>query len=261
MTRRISLFLIAVLSAVTLASASNLANPAAPVPGSRVALGVSYHLGGYPVTRLELPSMVNRIELRLSYAPIAYFNIGIDGGAAMMEVAGDTSATDTISPFLGKMGFAGGAHIKLSTPFILKDVLGAVLIARGGYFSSKNDQGASYGGIDANVALGLQFHIKGFGYFTAGSQMYLIQGTNRSYDGVEGTYSNAQNIRGWIAIDFFPKLDATGNAHPYVSVEATASPGIGFGGRAPIENFGLSVCIGTITKRLYGEQTGIEWQP
>ena len=41
--------------------------------------------------------------------------------------------------------------------------------------------------------------------------------------GTTGTYSNSNNVRGWIAIDYFPSVNMSTNK-PYISLEFTALP-------------------------------------
>jgi hypothetical protein len=178
-----------------------------------------------------------------------------------MEVAAETTSTDTFAAFHGNFGFSGGAHLKASTPFFFNDFLAVVGIAQATYFSSENKWSAQYGGIDVSGGAGIQIHVSRFGYITLGSEVDLIEGTNRGFDGAEGTYSNLNNIRGWLAVDFFPAFAMGGGTKPYVSVEVSVSPEAEFGGNVPIREFGFSVCLGSVTKRLYGEETDVEWQP
>ncbi|MBD3319648.1 MAG: hypothetical protein GF350_00970 [Chitinivibrionales bacterium] len=241
--------------------ASTIANPAVAIPDARVSIGLSYNLGGHSITSDTVPCVLNRIDARLSYSPSMLINFGIDLGAAQMSVAGDTSRTDTVGVFEGKFGFSGGGHLKVSTPFFFNDIAALVGIAKATYFSSENEETALYGGVDGAGVLGVQFHIPGFGYITAGPMLYVIMGENRSYDGNSGEYFNANNLRGWLSIDFFPQMKIASTNLPYISFEIAISPEANFGGRAPVEEFGFSICVGTVTKRLYGETTDVEWEP
>lgn len=243
--------------------ASNLANPVAPIPTARIGIGLSYHLGGHTVTNREIPSLMNRFHARFSYAPSTYLNFGFDLGTSQMDVASDTSALDTLLIFHGKYGFSYGAHLKLSTPLILNDIVGLIGIFQGTRFFSENDEGAYYSGYDAAGAAGLLFHIPGFGYIAAGSKVYLIaKGRNKSYNsGVEHRYSNINNVRGWLAIDYFPKIKSISETRPYISFELSISPDAKVRDRAPIQEVSISIAIGSITKRLYGEESDVEWEP
>jgi|WetSurMetagenome_2_1015567.scaffolds.fasta_scaffold00017_82 hypothetical protein len=241
--------------------AADLANPAVTIPAARLAVGASYNLGGYSISNRAVPSLLNRIEARVSYSPFSFLNFGIDGGASQMEVAADTTATDSIGTFHGDYGFSGGAHLKLGTPFFFKDLVSIIGIVRGSLFSSKNDAGTTYGGTDIAGAAGLQFHIQGIGYITAGSEVYLIFGKSTDYLGVSRVYSNVNNVRGWLAVDFFPTQMLNSKNLFYISLEMSVSPKVRFNDRAPVEEFGFSVSAGVITPRLYGQQSEIDWKP
>jgi hypothetical protein len=247
--------------AITNISASNLADPAVLVPAARLSVGASYDLDGFSITNDTVHCITNRFQARLSYSPFPFVNFGIDAGLMQMEVASDTTPTDTFSVFHGKYGICGGAHLKLGTPFFYNDLVGAVGIFEGTYFSSKNDAGAMYGGLDANGGVGIQFHVPNFGYITAGPSIYLIYGRNRSYTGLEGRYSNVNNIRGWLAIDYFPTMAVESKNLLYISLEVTVEPKATFNERAPIQEMSVSVSIGSITKRLYGQPSEVEWKP
>jgi hypothetical protein len=251
---------VALVAAAT-AGAVNLANPAAALPTARALVGVSYDLGFYTITNREIPCLMNRVHARAAFSPISYFNIGVDLGASQMDVASDTSTSDTLGLFHGKMGFSGGANVKLTSPFFVKNLLAVVGIAEATYFNSTNENNAAYGGIDGAGGLGAQFHIPGFGFVTAGCQVYLIMGSCTGYDGVTAKYYNSNNVRGWLAIDYFPRFKIGGESHPYISVELTVGPGFAYNDRTAFRDFGFSIAIGTFTKRLYGEQTDVEWEP
>ena len=254
---------LAILCAISMieVSASNLADPAVLIPPARFSVGASYDLGGFTITNDSVPCLLNRFEARVSYSPFSFVNFGIDGGATQMEVAGDTTGTDTVGIFHGKYAFSGGGHLKLGTPFYFNDLVAAVGILHGTYFSSKNDAGAVYSGIDADGGGGLQFHIHDFGYVTAGSSVYMIFGKNKSFSGQEGRYSNINNVRGWLAIDYFPTIAASSRNLMYISLELTVSPKVTFDGRAPVQEMSASVSIGSITRKLYGKESEIEWKP
>jgi hypothetical protein len=197
----------------------------------------------------------------MSFSPFSFVNFGIDAGMMQMEVASDTTATDTFSVFHGKYGFCGGGHLKLGTPFYFNDMVSAIGILNGSYFSSRNDAGATYGGTDADGGVGLQFHVHDFGYITAGSSVYLIYGKNKSYAGQEGKYSNVNNVRGWLAIDYFPTTALSSKNIMYLSLEVSVSPNVRFSARAPIQEMSVSVSIGSISRRLYGQTSEVEWKP
>jgi hypothetical protein len=247
--------------AVVECSASNLADPAVLIPPSRLSVGASYDLGGFTITNDSVPCMLNRFEARVSYSPFSFVNFGVDAGATQMEVAGDTTNTDTVGIFHGKYGFSGGGHLKLGTPFFFNDLMAAVGILHGTYFSSMNNAGSVYSGMDANGGVGLQFHIHDFGYITAGSSVYLIFGKNKSFSGQQGKYSNINNVRGWLAIDYFPTIAASSRNIMYISLELTVSPKATFDGRAPVQEMSVSACIGSITRKLYGQESETEWKP
>lgn len=241
--------------------AATLADPAVIAPPARMAIGVSYDLGGYSLTNLAVPSIMNRIQAQVSFSPFSFVSIGVDGGTTQMDVASDTTPTDTFGVFHGGYGFSGGAHLKLGTPFYFNNLVSLIGIVHGSYFSSKNEAGTVYGGTDAAGALGLQFHIQNFGFLSAGSEVYLISGKNTDYAGNKGYYSNVNNVRGWLAVDYFPQEKLNGKNLFYVSLELSVSPKVKFDGRAPIEEMGFSVSIGAITPKLYGEKSDVEWSP
>jgi len=241
--------------------AENLANPAVLLQPARIALGASYDLGGYTITNRDVPCMLNRVQGRCSYSPNSYVNFGIDAGTVQMEIASDTTATDTFDVFHGKYGITGGAHLKLGTPFYFNNLVCGVCIIDGSYFSSKNDAGTTYSGMDGAAGLGLQFHLNGFGFLTAGSTVYLIKGKDQSYSGAENFYSNKNNVRGWLALDYFPSDKMGSNNTLYISLELSVSPKVTFNDRAPVQEFGFSVAIGSISRRLYGQDASVEWKP
>jgi hypothetical protein len=243
------------------AMASNLANPAAAIPEARVAIGASYHLGGYTLTNKEIPSIFNRLHARVHYAPLNFLGIGVDLGAMQLDVDRYVIKSDTVPLFHGKFGFSGGAHLKVSTPPFLKERLSIVGIGQATYFLSKNKYDASYSGFDGTGAIGLQFHIPGFGYITAGPLLYLIQGENKSYTGEESFFSNANNLRGWLSIDFFPKFKDETSNKSYLSLELSISPKANASSRVPVQEFSISISLGSVTGRLYGVESGLDWEP
>jgi hypothetical protein len=250
-----------VLTLFLCADAANLSNPSVLIPPARLSVGASYDLGGYTIANRAVPGMMNRFQARLSYSPFSFVNFGIDGGASQMEVAGDTTAADTFDIFHGGYGFSGGGHLKLGTPFFFNNLMGVIGILQGGVFSSQNSSGTTYRGTDACGGLGLQFHVPSFGYITVGSQAYLILGKTTDFSGKQGYYSNVNNVRGWLAIDYFPpELPSSKNLF-YLSFEMSVSPKARFNARAPVQEVSFSVSIGSITSRLYGQETSEEWRP
>ncbi len=242
--------------------ASNLADPAVIIPPDRIAAGVSYHAGGYSITNDTVPCILNRIMANISYSPFQHVTIGISAGATQMDIAKDTTAKDTFGLYHSGYGFSGGAHLSVGTPMYFNNSLGLVGILQGTYFSTKNDLGAMYSGLDANGGLGLQYHVSDFGYITAGSSVYMIFGKNKGYNGAEGKYSNINNVRGWLAIDYFPPQPMGSKNLMYISLELFVSPKVKFNdSRAPLQEMGFSISIGSITRKLTQEQTEVEWKP
>jgi hypothetical protein len=240
--------------------ASNLANPAITLPEARVAVGASYHLGGYTLTNQEIPSLFNRIHGRVEYGPHKFVTLGIDLGAMQIDVDRYV-LNDSVPVFHGNFGFSGGAHLKVGTPSFFQERFSLIAIAQATLFSSENKHGAYYGGKDGTGAVGIQLRIPGFGYVTAGPWVYLIQGENRSFDGTTGFYSNTNNVRGWLAIDYFPKMKEGSNNKPYLSIECTLSPKATYSNRIPVQEFSVSISIGSVTGRLYGMESEVEWGP
>jgi len=241
--------------------ASNLASPAVTIPEARIAISASYHLGGYTLTNKAIASLWNRVTSRLEYSPLKFLSLGVEFGATQIDVDQFTVNSDTVPVFQGKFGFSGGALLKLSSPAFLHDYLKITGITKASFFSSKNEHNALYKGIDGIGIIGIQFHIPRFGYITTGPLVYVIDGTNRSYTGKENYYSNLNNIRGWIAIDFFPKIKDITSNKPYFSLEFSMSPEIDFSRRIPLQEFSVSISIGSVTRRIYGIDNDIEWEP
>jgi hypothetical protein len=242
-------------------SASNLANPAVLIPEARLALGASYDVGGYTITKDSIPSIMNRFQGRCTFAPFSFLNIGLDAGASRMDVAGDTTEGDTFGIFQGNYNFSGGAHILLGSRFFYNDLFRIIGIGQVSFFSSSNASAASYSGTDGAGAVGIQFHAKGFGYVTLGPELYLISGKNKDYTGTQHRYSNLNNLRGWMSIDYFPKEKLASNNKFYISLEIALSPKADFNKRAPLQEIRFSVGLGSITKRLFGEESDVEWTP
>ncbi len=242
--------------------AANLANPAVVIPEARASVGVSYNLGFHTITNRYVPMLMNRFHARGTFAPSSYLNVGIDAGISQLDVAADTTGTDTLGVFHGEYGFSGGGHVKLATPFFFDELMSIVGMATGTYFKVPNENGAWYGGVDGTGSVGFQFRIPRFGYLTAGGQMYLIQGRNQGYTGSEGRYANSNNIRGWFAVDYFPELEVSENASPYISLEISLAPDVDYirEGQPPFREIGFSISIGSVTRQLWGEETE-RWDP
>ncbi|MBN1307047.1 MAG: hypothetical protein JXA18_03960 [Chitinispirillaceae bacterium] len=238
--------------------ASNLANPAITLPEARIAIGASYHLGGYSLTNDTVPALFNRIHGRFEYGPYKHLTLGIDAGAVQIEV---DRYHDTVPVFHGKFGFSGGAHLKLSTPSFAKKIISFIAIVQATLFKSQNKHSAYYGGKDGTGIIGIQLHIPGFGYISAGPWVYLIQGENSSFNGKKNFYSNTDNVRGWLAIDYFPKIADVSSNKPYLSFEFSISPKATYSERIPVQAFSVSISIGSITRRLYGTESDVEWSP
>jgi hypothetical protein len=232
---------------------SNLANPTFVIPSARMAIGGSYHVGGYLLTNAKVPSIMNRFNASCSFNPYKYFDIGIDAGATQMDVASFTSSTDTIGLFHGDYQFSAGAHLKVSTPFFVQNYLAIVAIGQATFFSSENEHSAKYSGFDGAGAAGVQVRIPQFGFITGGAKMYLIDGENKGYDGAKHNFSNVNNLRGWLTVDCVPELKGDIKGKPYFSFEMSVAPDVRFGDKVPLEEIAFSFSIGWITPRLYGE--------
>jgi hypothetical protein len=240
---------------------SSLSEPATIIPVARVALGGSYELGGYTITNDSVPCLLNRFQGFVTFAPFSFLNVGIDAGVSQMDVSDDTTARDTIGVFHGDYGFSGGVHVRLGTPFYYNGLFRCIGIGKATIFSSKNKDGAAYGGKDGSGAVGLQFHVPRFGFITVGPQVYLMEGENKSYFGAKHRYSNLNNVRGWLAIDFFPPDKLKSSNKFFISLEVSLSPKAGFGDRVPVREMSFSINFGSITKRLYGQESDVEWSP
>lgn len=258
----VQLLILLAFTIISISRAANLADPAVILPVARVAIAGSYDLGGYTITNDSVPCIMNRFHGSLTWSPFSFLNIGIDAGASQMDVSGDTTSKDSIGIFHGTYGVSGGAHIKIGSQFFYDDLFRVIGIGQVTYFNTKNKEGALYSGKDGAGMLGLQFHVPHFGYVSAGPQIYLILGENKSYNTVvKHTYSNINNLRGWLAIDYFPSEKGQSGNKLFFSLEITLSPKIAFDKRAPLQECGFSISFGSITKRLYGEASEIEWAP
>jgi hypothetical protein len=257
--KREILFYLLILN-VGISNALTIANPAAAVPEASVIIGAGYDIGGYTITNDRVPCMMNRFMARAEFAPVSFLGFGLDAGTIQMDVEKSIQHGYTIILYHGNYGFSGGAHLKLSSPFIL-NTIAFVGIGSGTIFSTRNTAGAEYGGKDAVGAVGIQLHIKNFGFITVGPQLYYMQGQNKSFTGETGVYSNVNNLRGWMAIDFFPKINGISENKSYISFEFTASPDITVSKRIPVQEYSISISIGTVTKRLYGIESAVDWEP
>jgi len=240
------------LCAAAASFGANLANPAAQVGTARMSFGASYFLGGADITNLEIPLMMNRLAVRASYSPIRYVNFGVDLGTPLVSVEKySVNGRDTVPVFDGEFGWSAGGNLKLSTPYMFGSV--AVLaLANANLFRSSNKAGAYYGGADITAAAGVQIRLPN-GYISFGPQIYMIMGRNKGIYGAEGEYSNVNNMRAWIAYEYFPDDIFGGEYKPYMSAEFTASHKICASERVPVREFSLSVSFGVITRRLYGD--------
>jgi hypothetical protein len=247
------LAIILMLSVAQFANASNLANPASALPTANILLGASYHLGGYSLTNLEVPSMFNRFHGRIDFAPADFVSFGVDLGTIQIDVDRYTTGTDTVSLFHGNYGFSGGAHLKLSSPLFLRKMISVFTIAQGTMFSSENSNKVSYGGYDGCGVVGLQIRIPKFGFVSIGPMVYVIEGEAKGVDNTKGFYSNVNNLRGWIAIDYHLKSTELTKGSAYISLEFSASPSANTSDRIPIQDFSFSISIGFISGKMYGE--------
>lgn len=244
---------------VSAVNASNLANPTVVFPKARISIGGSYHLGGYTITNKDIAAIFNRFAVRAGYTPLSFLSFGLDLGTTQIDV--DRYGPDTMEVFHGKYGFSGGAHLKFSSPEFLNNLLRITAIVQATMFSSENKFNAHYRGYDGTGVIGIQAHIPKFGYVTAGPLLYLIHGYNKSYDGKENFYSNSNNIRGWISIDYIPRINEIVQNKFYISLEFSASPSINYDKRIPIQEYSISISIGSITQQLYGVKSDIDWNP
>jgi hypothetical protein len=261
MKKKNFIFLCFVIIAGVPVSASNLACPATLIPQARLALGCTYDVGGYTITNDSIPSIMNRFQGRCTFAPFSFMNIGINAGATRMDVAGDTTDKDTFGIFQGNYKFSAGASIVIGSRFFYNDLFRIIGIGQATFFSSTNANAAQYSGTDGAGVIGAQFHVKNFGYVTLGPEVYLISGKNKDYLGNQHRYSNLNNVRGWLSIDYFPHEKFISNNKFFISLEMALSPEADFNKRAPLQEIRFSIGLGSITKRLYGEESDVEWAP
>jgi len=241
---------------------ANLADPTVLFPVGRFAVAGSYDLGGYTITNDSVPCIMNRLHASLTYSPFSFLNIGFDLGATQMDVAADTTPQDTIGIFHGDYGFSGGLHVKIGSDFFYDGLFRFIGICQATYFSTSSANGTLYSGKDAAGVVGLQFHVPQFGYVSAGPQLYLIEGENKSYNSsIKNPYSNVNNLRGWLAIDYFPQDKLMTGNKLFFSIEISVSPTVAFDKRAPLQEASISISLGSITKRLFGEESEIDWTP
>jgi hypothetical protein len=257
----VSGFLCCLLLVAASGHASNLGSPSTLIPTARLALSASYDAGGYPISNNSVPCMMNRFEGGCTFAPLSFLNLGVNAGACRVDVAGDTSVADTVGIFNGGYGFSAGMHVVLGSGFFYNDLFRFIGIAKGTYFSSKDANEVVYKGFDAAAVVGFQFRIPRFGFISLGPELYLIEGKNKDYLGRNDDYSNTSNLRGWLSVDFFPKEKIASDNKLFISLEAAFTPNVEFNKRAPMQEIRLSVGVGAITKRLYGEVSEVDWAP
>lgn len=236
--------------------ALNLATPLAPVPGGRISFSASYDLNGITITNREIPSIMNRIQATVTVAPIQFVNIGIDLGVSQIDVASDSN---DVALFHGGYGFTGGGNLKVSSPFA-KDIIGAIGLAKGTWFSSTEENSDRYyRGLDVVAAAGPVFHIPKFGFIAFGPQLYYIHGQN---DASSSNFHNINNLRGWIAIEYFPKMKDESKYLPFLSIEGSVSPDASIkSSRAPVVEFGASITFGAVSSKLFGNSQQADWHP
>lgn len=239
-------------------SAATLVNPLAPFPGPRVAVGFGYHLDGISIGDRAVPAIINRIAARTSFSPVEFVNIGLEGGAAQMEVASDSSIYPALPVFHGNYKFSYAGSLKLSTP-LLKETAGLFGVVKGGHFGSEDSKKAGYSCYDATGVVGLLFHIPRFGYAAIGPRLYYIKGEAENSDGTKHNFNNVNNMQGWAAVEWFPKTSS--GSIPYITAEISFGPKVSFGDRTPVNEFSFSIGIGAVTKRLSGEVSELEWHP
>jgi hypothetical protein len=237
---------------------SNIANPGGMIPPGRLYVGASYHVGGFTITDSSLGCIMNRFHARVGYSPLQYLNFGIDLGVSQMDVDSVTIFEGADSShyvtFQGKYGFSGAVHLKAATPRLFNDMVALFGAAQATMFTSENDEGAYYSGIDGAGVLGLQVKVPRFGFVSIGAKMYYIEGSNKSYNSSEEKgYSNSDNLQAWLAVDFIPPFKGQLKGMPYFSAEMTLVPGVTMGGSVPIQGVSFSLAIGWVSPRLYGE--------
>jgi len=232
---------------------ANLANPAAQTGEARLAFGATYFVNGSTISNEKIPLMMNRAGARASFSPVKYVSIGLDLSAVQISVDQFEGPYDIVPIFEGNYGLSYGGALKLTSPFLFNNSVAFIAIANGNFFRSENKLGAYYGGKDGSAVLGVQVRVPNFGFISAGPHFYYIEGENRSYHRIKGTYSNINNLRGWIAFDYLPQVIALNEmVQPYLSLEFSMSPKINSSSRIRVQEFSVAISMGTISQRLYG---------
>lgn len=237
--------------------------PSAPVPAARFASGISYDYGGgYLFSRVVPVPVFSLYGINAfgTYGLADYINIGADLGLKDVNI----HSSDPNRSFNGRMGIAAGPHLKLATPY-LGDVFAVVAFTRTHWFYSE-DKGRYiyYKGLDFTGSGAFSFHVKDFGYISMGVKYSEIFGNYGivEYPGLdERTWTNAGNIGGWVAFDYFPKTGVK-NYLPFISFELGFFPNSSevLGKKPVFRNISFSVTVGGITNRLYGD-SGASWRP
>lgn len=250
------ILILLLLSQLSIVNALNLASPLAPIPEGRFTFSASYDLNGITITNREIPAIMNRIMGTFTISTTEFFNFGIDLGVSQMDVASDSN---DVSLYHGKYGFTSGANIKVSTPRA-KDIIGVVGLAKGTWFMTSEDKGERYyRGLDIAAAAGPLFHIPNFGYVAFGPKIYYIHGKN---DYSASNFHNVNNLRGWIAIEYFPKMKNESKYLPFLTIESSISPETKINGRrAPVIEFSASITFGAVSSKVFGEIEEIGWRP
>lgn len=239
--------------------AVNLTSPATPIPDARISLGLSYSLEGFELYQsdVEAYSLLNRLNVSVTFAPVQNINIGIDAGAGNVAI----SAVDEIREFHGDLGFSGGLNTKLSTNYI-NDRISFMGILKANWFLSEGKAESRYSGMDLSAGGGPIVHINNFGYIAAGVKYQEIVGKNLDYVGTEGNWSNDETIGGFLAVDYFPKSELISNYIPYINFELAVFPGAGLKEKeTSVKNISFGISFGAITKRLYGKKSELNWRP
>lgn len=228
------------------------------IPGKTISIGGSASVDGYSLTNREIPCIINRFSGEIDFAPFNFMCIGITAGATSVIV----DKFDSVDMFKGKYGVSAGGNLKLSTPFFFKKSTSIITIGQGTYFRSENENGAYYGGEDFLGIAGFQFRLPGFGYLTLGPLVSYIMGENKSFDGTIKNFSNVNNVRGFAALDIFLKSkNVTTTNKPFLSVSTSISPKVNASQRIPVQEYSVSISIGSVSPRLYGESSMRDWNP
>lgn len=250
--------LVALIAAVVSWGAS-VSYPFTPVPTARFATALSYDMYGIGLYKSNVAgasAMIHGFNASFTYSPITFINFGLDVGERKVDIF----TYDKSYNFDGKIGFAGGTHVKLATPYF-SDIIGIVGVARTLWFSSARHD-VYYGGMDFTGAGGISFHINSFGYISCGMKYFEIFGrTGGVQSPIGSNWSNDKVSGGFVSFDMFPKTSAR-KYIPFVSVELALFPQLeAFDGDRPaIRNASLSITIGGITNRLYGNSDN-DWRP